>query len=54
MFKRLSKKRDREAADEASGLTELKNILALGGEDEVSGESESESDDSDASGDESA
>lgn len=43
MFKRLSKKRDREQADEESGVKAIKDMLALGGEDEVSGESDSES-----------
>lgn len=47
MFKRLAKKREREDEDEASGMKEIKEILGLGGEDEISGESDSESDDND-------
>lgn len=45
MFKRLAKKRDRDEEDEASGMKEIKAILNMGGEDEISGESDSDSDD---------
>lgn len=47
MFKRLAKKRDRDEEDEASGMKEIKAILNMGGEDEISGESDSDSDDED-------
>lgn len=48
MFKRLAKKREREEDEEASGLKDIKALLGLeGGEDEISGESDTDSDDDD-------